>query len=519
MMYRTYISIICLMLLSLPLCATEHNGYDTASSDTVTFADRISIHTNSIGWVLLTPNMAVEYDIVQNSRKKISLLLSGRYNWNSSQKFPSRYVYNDFGVRGEARWYFRTRKRQDWENEMVESAANWYDRMLVASRFVRARRNPKLYRAYYVGPYVAYDDFSLSLGTNGRQGSMYGAGVSFGYTAPLYWYENGNSIDFEIGASVGVHYADYEKYGYNKENKCYTHKGEKKGIVPYPMLSDVRLSLVYRFNPIQNQILDVDYDALGEKERIYRLMQMYEAANAQYVTSDTIFLLNRLIKDENEFVEKVNRRISDSEKADSTMLLVELSPLYSYLQLPKNMLRKKDDILLPNKAVDSVSQLGVAYLDRLVSDYSQIVKVNGVASVESRILQDYNSLREILLINNDTVSGISYYDLLVKAVPNINEFCIKPHNEVVELYQPDTLRNDTVAARTYFLGYTDKGQIKAATMSLVEYSNAFYLKDTIATKSSLTENERIKAENLVRVRNAERLLGITIKEERAKRKK
>ena len=222
---------------------------------------------------------------------------------------------------------------------------------------------------------------------------------------------------------------------------------------------------------------------------------------------------------ENEFVEKVNRRIADKENADSTMLLVELSPLYSYLQLPKNLLRKNDDIMLPNKAVDSVSQLGVAYLNRLVSDYSQIVKMNGVASVESRILQDYNSLREILLINNDTVSGISYFDLLVKAVPNINEFCIKPHNEVCELNRADTLKNDTVAARTYFLGYTDKGQVKAATMGFVEYSNAFYLKDTIATKSSLTENERIKAENLVRTRNAERLLGITIKEERSRRKK
>ena len=513
-MCRIYIS-VCLMLFSLLSYAGERVSRNEVSSDSVSFVDRLAIHTNSIGWALLSPNVAVEYDLVQSEYKKISLLLSGRYNWNSTEKNASRYVYNNLGLRAEGRWYFRTRKRLDWEKEMVSSADGWFTRMQMSSRFIKARKNPKVYRAYYVGPYVAYDDFSLKLAATGKQGSMIGAGVTIGYTAPLYLYNNGNSIDFEIGTSVGLHYADYEKFGYNGEDKCYVYKGKKKGVVP--MISDVRLSLVYRFNPINNQITTYDEQALDEEARIYRLNKLYEQANSSYVTSDTLFLLNRKIVEENDFVAKVNKRILKCEEADSSMLLTELYPLYSYLQLPKNILLKQDDVLLPNMNIDSVSQLGVQYLDGLVEKYSNILKADGVETVESLIIKHYQSLREKFLINNDTVSGISYFDLLVKVVPGINEYCIKPHNEQCVLMPVETAVADSVSVRNYFLGINDSGQAESLSLNFVEYSKLFYLNDTIVQELNIVENERIKADNILKIRNAERMLGIVVEDKSRKK--
>ena len=135
-------------------------------------------------------------------------------------------------------------------------------------------------------------------------------------------------------------------------------------------------------------------------------------------------LLNKAIEAENHRIAKINKQILKHEYADSTMLLDELLPLYEYLHLPKNMLLKKKDFLLPNKNVSKVSELGADFLDDLVEKYSNLVSEKGVESVESRIVQNYHSLRNVYVNEDDTTTGISFFELLVKAVPDINSFCI-----------------------------------------------------------------------------------------------
>jgi hypothetical protein len=75
----------------------------------------------------MTPNVGLEYDIVHNKYKKVSLNLSGRYNWNSNFKSTQRYVYNIAGAKAEARWYFRTYKREKWESDWMNSVEGFYD--------------------------------------------------------------------------------------------------------------------------------------------------------------------------------------------------------------------------------------------------------------------------------------------------------------------------------------------------------------------------------------------------------
>ncbi|MBR6649174.1 MAG: DUF3575 domain-containing protein [Bacteroidaceae bacterium] len=518
-MLKSLAVLLCVFVLQSNIYAIDCTDNNENKSDTIAFVDRLGIHTNLIGWGLLTPNIALEYDLVQNEHRKISLFFSGRYNWNSSEKSPSRYVYNNLGLRGEARWYFRSRKRLDWEKEMVANAEGIFSRTLMSTRFIRARKNPQLHRAYYIGPYVAYDDFALNLSSTGKQGYMLGVGVTLGYTAPLYLYNNGNSIDFEIGASVGVHYADYEKFGYNRVDNCYTLEGKKSGIVPYPMLSDARLSLVYRFNPIKNQILSINKPALDEEERLFKLNRAYNEANAQYVTSDTVLLLNRGIKEENHRIAKINKQILKHEAADSSMLLDELLPLYEFVHLPKNMLLKKKDFLLPNRNIVRVSELNSDFLDDLVEKYSNLVADKGVESVESRIVQNYHSLRSVYVNEDDTTTGISFFELLVKAIPDINSFCIMPHNRLCELMPVDVVESDSAVSRTYLLGVNKSGNTRNMQMRFVEYTDVFYLNNELSTKPILTVNERIKASNIIKIINAERLLGITIEDKSHRRHK
>jgi hypothetical protein len=146
-----------------------------------------------------------------------------------------------------------------------------------------------------------------------------------------------------------------------------------------------------------------------------------------------------------------------------------------------------------------------------------MLKADGVETVESLIIKHYQSLREKFLINNDTVSGISYFDLLVKVVPDINLYCIKPHNAQCVLMPVETAVADSVSVRNYFLGINAQGQAESLSMNFVEYSKLFYLNDTIVQELNIVENERIKADNILKIRNAERLLGIVVEDKSRKK--
>ncbi|MBQ2877422.1 MAG: DUF3575 domain-containing protein, partial [Bacteroidaceae bacterium] len=188
------------------------NDAESVKSDSIEIKDRLGFHTNALGWLLMTPNIGVEYDIVHTDYKKVSLLLHGRFNPATEQDMSSRYVYNVAGLKAEMRWYYRMRQRNEWEVDMVRSTKGLFNRLVAGKRLLTSRKNPRTYRAYYIGPYVGYDKFTLKYGSIGRQGTMFGAGVSFGYNIPLYIYNNGSGIDFELGASVGAVYLAYDKF-------------------------------------------------------------------------------------------------------------------------------------------------------------------------------------------------------------------------------------------------------------------------------------------------------------------
>ena len=55
--------------------------------------------------------------------------------------------------------------------------------------------------AYYWGVYVNAASYNFKIGKEGKRGNAYGAGISVGYTAPLYGYRN-NYPDLGLGGSA-----------------------------------------------------------------------------------------------------------------------------------------------------------------------------------------------------------------------------------------------------------------------------------------------------------------------------
>ena len=106
--------------------------------------------------------------------------------------------------------------------------------------------NPRFWRAYYWGIYAAYTDLNLKLDATGYKGTAIHGGVSFGMERSLFTYKE-NCLDLEVGASAGVAHWDGSKYRLDKANNCYETKEQYKKLLP--IISEVRVALVYRFGP------------------------------------------------------------------------------------------------------------------------------------------------------------------------------------------------------------------------------------------------------------------------------
>lgn len=231
--------------------AQPKNGRkEDAKAENLSFKDRWGFKTNAIDWLLTVPNVGVEFDLGNTIRNKHTIGANLKWNWNTSQKYKPSIVFNLFDARIEWRQYFRTRRR--YTNTTMKDGFMKYlnDNILTTKR-----KNPRDWRAYYWGIYADAASYNFKLGKQGIQGNSYGAGVSLGYTAPLYGYRN-NYVDLEIGGSVGLAYAKYDVYEHDAESDCYPRIADKcKGghLIPFPLITDLRVAFVYRFVSVKDK--------------------------------------------------------------------------------------------------------------------------------------------------------------------------------------------------------------------------------------------------------------------------
>ena len=124
----------------------------------------------------------------------------------------------------------------------------------------RTLDNPRNWRAYYFGVWAGVDNWSVSLTGKGTQGNGIGLGVSGGYSIPLYpeKFPREGSLDLDLGITVGWRAVRYDAFTYDQATEHYlldparSHPGWK--VVPYPVIHEVRVGLVWRFRGIKRKV-------------------------------------------------------------------------------------------------------------------------------------------------------------------------------------------------------------------------------------------------------------------------
>ena len=274
--------IIVSILTLLPIGVRAQVFETRARIDTLKWNERISLHTNAVDWALLIPNIGVEYDIRATNWNRWAVGMSAKTKWRTNSRFKQRLFYNVSEVRFEFRNYWRTRQIDGRE---VTKHTSFIDRLFSCRRTVV--KHP--HTTYYRGVYASAGDYSFLVDRKGRQGKFVSGGVIYGAMYPMYVFKSGNSLDLDLGISVGLVATNMEKF--RLVDDCYerTQPGKWK-IVPFPIPTEARVGLVYRLGkyPINKKYrwrYDVD---MRYRERYDSIRYEIEARRQERHITDSI---------------------------------------------------------------------------------------------------------------------------------------------------------------------------------------------------------------------------------------
>lgn len=277
-LYRIIVSILTL----LPIGVRAQVFETRARIDTLKWNERISLHTNAVDWALLIPNIGVEYDIRSTNWNRWAVGMSAKTKWRTNSRFKQRLFYNVSEVRFEFRNYWRTRQIDGRE---VTKHTSFIDKLFSCRRTVV--KHP--HTTYYRGVYASAGDYSFLVDRKGRQGKFVSGGVTYGAMYPMYVFKSGNSLDLDLGISVGLVATNMEKF--RLVDDCYerTQPGKWK-VVPFPMPTEARVGLVYRLGkyPINKKYrwrYDVD---MRYRERYDSIRYEIEARRQERHITDSI---------------------------------------------------------------------------------------------------------------------------------------------------------------------------------------------------------------------------------------
>ena len=272
------LAIVCLFSLSVLAQPQPEKGKQTEERKNLTFGQRFSFRTNTVDWALMTPNASIGFDLGSSPYSRFTLNLSGRYNWNTRPDTKAYHVYDLREGKVEVRKYYHTRQR----SKPYEGMQRY---------FSPERAFPRYWRAYYWGVYAAYTDLVFKFSRHGYAGDAIHGGVSFGMERQLFSYRK-SCLDLEVGASAGVAYWDGVKFKLDRENNTYVSEKTYRKFLP--VLSDVRVALVYRFG------------ASAKNRYLYDQVKGIERSDLK--------LEKQRLKEEKEAAEKVEKTKKEAEK-------------------------------------------------------------------------------------------------------------------------------------------------------------------------------------------------------------
>lgn len=260
--HRVFLSSLFFIIVSFMNCVKAQVVDDTMHVIYAKQADRISLRTNPIDWLIQSPNIGVEYAVRPENWNRWTVGINVKGRWRGSNTFNPGIVYNLNEIRFDFKNYWRERfVRGEGAHALdgnTDPHKKWIDKL-----FSLRRKNfydeadPKHTYPYlkhpaivwFRGIYGSYDKYSFKMGSNGYQGDAFSIGGTYGIVRTLHQYQKGGRLDLELGVSAGwIFLAKCQEYSLNRETNSYVKEENKDGkIIPYPMVTDLRLGFVYRF--------------------------------------------------------------------------------------------------------------------------------------------------------------------------------------------------------------------------------------------------------------------------------
>ena len=121
-MRRGFILIIFFVEYITFVCAQGTSNLSLV--DTLSVRDRIALRTNAVDWLLLTPNIGIEYSLGNTNWNRWTIGANVKGNPETSHTFNPGTVYNLMDIRTEVRNYWRTRDMSDPDNKQVPAHKN-----------------------------------------------------------------------------------------------------------------------------------------------------------------------------------------------------------------------------------------------------------------------------------------------------------------------------------------------------------------------------------------------------------
>ena len=252
---------IVLTLLSVCFSLDSHaqDNLRRARLDTLKLKERISIHTNSVDWLMLMPNIGVEFDIRSTNWNKWAVGLDLKSKWSDNNKFAKKRFYYITEGRMYVRNYWRTRQTNKPKAGLINRLLKFDSRTV---------KHPNT--IYYIGLYGSVADYSIKFGDTGHQGIALSGGLSGGIIKQLYTFRRSGSLDLDLGVDVGLVCTHSESFTLSEDDNCYTRLSPRElKIKPYPLPTALRAAFIYRFGnyPSGHKYrwrIDVDQDYIAK---------------------------------------------------------------------------------------------------------------------------------------------------------------------------------------------------------------------------------------------------------------
>ena len=350
-------------------------------ADMLPIWERFSFHTNVVDWAILTPNLGVEWELSGSSENRFSILLNGKYNWNTKNTVNPRTVYNLSGISVEGRRYWRTSgsaRKIEKRDTTLSIASGIFMKMRRNLFSGRVCESPRDWRAYYLGLYLSMDNYTIAFGKEGKQGQSYNIGVSSGWSIPLYPLKNGHCLDLDLGCTLVAKFTEYNKFRYKEDDGCYVYAGTRKAhFVPFPVVQNIHVSLVYRFRSISTKVKggEIRYEE-WEKRQAEKQKRRRDRIDSLFLKQDSI---QRILLERKELKRK-KQEIEQMQK-DSIRQIKLIQDSLAFLEKKELKRLKKDSLkfssLSEEGKYDSHSYLqALRYKAEQKKIYSEMLEVS-----------------------------------------------------------------------------------------------------------------------------------------------